>query len=237
MKLLLATLPFGLLSLIQPAPRTALATLHYLPASAPAPDSTTVRLLYGSESPDLTELMSRVLHVEKQRIELHDRRLAGHRLHFTLQEYRRGVPGPEQELAPNASLPQLDSAGWLALTIYTRPVSATQVENLFILPRFSTPKTFATLPNQEYKYGQYRLLLGIHSLRRSPNQTGAEPHNPAQEFRLPLGPAAILAVYTLPYEKEGFGYYCGLAESRVPVTEWYNRFKVPHYVVYRVRVE
>ena len=47
----------------------------------------------------------------------------------------------------------------------------------------------------------------------------------------------MLAVYTLPYEKEGISYYCGLAQSHVPVDEWYSRFGVPHYVVYRVRVE
>lgn len=238
MKLLFTALPFGLLALLH-APTGLLPAPPNNPAArALPPDSTTVRLLYGAESADLTELMGRVLHVEKHRLLLHDRRLAGRHLHLTLQEYRRGVPGPEKLLNPDASLPQLDSAGRLAITIYARPVSATQVENLFILPRFSTPKTFATLPDLAYKYNQYSLRFDIHPLRRSPDQTGATPSNPAEEFRLPLsGPAAVLAVYTLPYEKDGFGYYCGLAESRVPVAEWYQRFRVPHFVVYRARVE
>lgn len=234
MKLLLATLPFGLLSLFH-APILPPALPQTSPATrALPPDSTTVRLRYGVESADLTELMGRVLHVEKHRLELHDRRLAGRHLHLTLQEYRRGVPGPEQEFSPSPSLTQLDSAGRLQLTIYARQISATKVENTFILPRAAVPKTFTALPGQ---VGDYSLRFDIHPLRRSPDQTGVAPSSPATEFNLPIGPAAVLAVYTLPYEKDGFSYYCNLAQSRVPVTEWYRRFNVPHFIVYRARVE
>ena len=235
MRLLFAALPFGLWALLH-APTGLLPSPPNNPAArALPPDSTTVRLLYGAESADLTELMGRVLHVEKHRLLLHDRRLAGRRLRLTLQEYRRGVPGPEQEFATRPNLTRLDSAGRLAMTIYAHQIAGNKVENVFILPGATMYKTFAAQPVQA---GDYSLRFDIHPLRRAPDQTGATPRNPAQEFRLPLGgPAAVLAVYTLPYEKDGFGYYCGLAESRVPVAEWYARFKVPHFVVYRVRVE
>lgn len=235
MKLLVAASLVGLLPGVfycPPAYRLAAASPT---AAAPAPDSTTVRLLYGAESADLTELMGRVLHVEKQRLELHDRRLAGRRLRLTLQEYRRGVPGPEKAMAAEGNLTRLDSAGRLAMTIYARPASETTVENTFILPRAVLPRPFAAVPGQA---SNYSLRFDMHRWHRSPNQAGATPDAPAQEFRLPLGGSAtVLAVYTLPYEKEGFYYYCGLAQSHVPVAEWYSRFGVPHYVVYRVRVE
>ncbi|AMR25728.1 hypothetical protein A0257_00580 [Hymenobacter psoromatis] len=198
------------------------------------PDSTTVRLRYGVESADLTELMGHVLHVEKHRLELRDRRLAGRHLRLTLQEYRRGVPGPEKSLDSDASLTRLDSAGRLAITIYARQVAENKVENTFILPRAALPRTFTAMPGQA---DNYSLRFDIHPLRRSPDQTGAAPTSPATEFKLPIGPTAILAVYTLPYEKDGFSYYCNLAQSRVPVTEWYSRFNVPHFIVYRARVE
>ena len=234
MKLLLATLPFGLLALVHaPVPRLLRPRPGHS-TSAPAPDSTTVRLLYGVESADLTELMGRVLHVEKHRLVLHDRRLAGRHLRLTLQEYRRGVPGPEKPLDSDASLTRLDSAGCLAITIYARQTSKNKVENTFILPRAAMPRTFTAQPGQADKYS---LRFDMHSYRRSPDQTGAAPNSPATEFRLPIGPTAVLAVYTLPYEKDGFSYYCNLAQSRVPVAEWYSRFGVPHFIVYRVRVE
>ncbi len=234
MKLLFATLPFGLSALIHSTVLPPPLARPGHPTSALAPDSTTVRLLYGVESADLTELMGRVLHVEKQRLVLHDRRLAGRHLRLTLQEYRCGVPGPEKPLDSDASLTRLDSAGRLAITIYARPASETKVENTFILPRASMPRTFTAQPGQADKYS---LRFDIHPLRRSPDQTGTAPNSPATEFRLPIGPAAVLAVYTLPYEHEGMFLYCSLAQSRVPVAEWYSRFKVPHFVVYRARVE
>ena len=235
MRLLLAALPFGLLALFHAPPKPASPAKSHPAARALPPDSTTVRLFYGAESADLTELMGRVLHVEKHHLLLRDRRLAGRRLHLTLQEYRRGVPGPEQELTTHPNLTRLDSAGRLAMTIYAHQTAENKVETIFMLPGAIVPKTLTAQPGQA---DNYSLRFDIHPLRRSPDQTGATPRNPAEEFRLPLGgPAAVLAVYTLPYEKDGFGYYCGLAESRVPVAEWYQRFRVPHFVVYRVRVE
>ncbi len=234
MKLLLATLPFGLFALRHsPGQYPPLAKSSHA-TSTPAPDSTTVRLLYGAESADLTELMGRVLHVEKHRLELHDRRLAGRHLRLTLQEYRRGVPGPEKPLDSDASLTQLDSVGRLAITIYARQVAENKVENTFILLRAAMPRTFTALLGQADKYS---LRFDIHPPHRSPDQTGAAPNSPATEFKLPIGPAAVLAVYTLPYEKDGFSYYCNLAQSRVPVADWYRRFRVLHFIVYRARVE
>lgn len=234
MKLLLAASLVGLLpGLVHRLPVGQLAAASSA-ATAPAPDSTTVRLVYGVENADLNELMGRVLHVEKQRLELHDCRLAGRHLRLTLQEYRRGVPGPEKALDSEGGLTQLDSAGRLAITIYARPASEAKVENLFILPRAAMPRTFAALPGQADKYS---LRFDVQRLHRAANQAGATPQSPVREFSLPVGPAVVLAVYTLPYEKDGFAYYCNLAQSQVPINDWYSRFKISHFVVYRARID
>lgn len=234
MKLLLAAALLGLLPSISPIVPQHLPVIITAAASASVPDSTTVRLLYGAETPELEEVMGRVLRIEKYRLVLNDRRLAGRRLHITFQEYQRGVATPEKELTQDASLTKLDSAGRFQFTIYSHPLSEAKVENQFVLPRAITPKAFAALPSQA---NNYSLRFDIHPLHRSANQAGATARSPAQEFKLPIGPTAVLAVYTLPYEKDGMFYYCNLAQSRVPVADWYARFKVPHFVVYRVRVE
>jgi hypothetical protein len=232
MKLLLAAALLGLLPSLKPI------TLRPIPVaaatSALVADSTTMRVSYGVENPELDEVLGHVLHIEKHRLVLHDRRLAGRRLHITLQEYLRGVAGPEKELMQDASLTKLDSAGQFQFTIYSRQTTAGNVENRFVLPRVITPKAFTAVAGQA---GNYSLRFDIHRLRRSADQTGASTRNSVSEFKLPIGPAALLAVYTLPYEKDDMFYYCNLAQSRVPVADWYARFKVPHFVVYRVRVE
>jgi hypothetical protein len=234
MKLLFATAMLGLL------PGLGHVAPHHLPVvagvavSAPIADSTTVRLLFGVENPDMDEVLNHVLRIEKYRLVLNDRRLAGHRLHITFQEYQRGVASPEKELTQDASLTKLDSAGQFQFTIYSRQTTESKVENRFVLPRAITPKSFTAVPSQA---NNYSLRFDIHPLHRSADQTGKTLRSPVNEFKLPIGPAALLAVYTLPYEKEGMFYYCNLAQSRVPVADWYARFKVPHFVVYRVRVE
>jgi hypothetical protein len=234
MKLLFVASLLGLLPGINPILPRPTRVAFTAAAHAPAPDSTTVRLLYGTESPELDEVLDWALRIEKYRLVLNDRRLAGRRLHITLQEYQRGVASPEKELTQDASLTKLDSVGQFQFTIYAHPLSEAKVENQFVLPRASTPKAFSAQPNQA---NNYSLRFDIHPLRRSPNQAGRTTRSAVKEFKLPIGPAALLAVYTLPYEKEGMLYYCNLAQSRVPVADWYARFKVPHFVVYRVRVE
>ena len=234
MKLLFAAALLGLLPRINPVVPRHRPVATTATASAPAADSTTVRVLYGVENPDMDEVLGYVLHIEKHRLVLRDRRLAGRRLHITLQEYQRGVAGPEKELTQDASLTKLDSAGQFQFTIYSHPTTETKVENRFVLPRATTPKAFAAQPGQA---GNYSLRFDIHALHRSADQTGGTTRSPVSEFKLPIGPSALLAVYTLPYAKEGMFYYCSLAQSRVPVADWYARFKVPHFVVYRVRVE
>jgi hypothetical protein len=233
MKLLLVATMLGLLPSINSVVLRRLPFATTAPAHTPVPDSTTVRLLYGAESPELDEVLGRVLRIEKHRLVLNDRRLAGRRLHITFQEYQHGVASPEKELTQDASLTKLDSAGRFQLTIYAHPLSEAKVENQFVLPRAITPKAFTAMPNQA---NNYSLRFDIHRLHRSADQTGKTASSPVKEFRLPIGPSALLAVYTLPYEKEGMFYYCNLAQSRVPVADWYARFKVPHFVVYRVRI-
>jgi hypothetical protein len=233
MKLLLVATMLGLLPSINSVVLRRLPVATTAPAHTPVPDSTTVRLLYGAESPELDEVLGRVLRIEKHRLVLNDRRLAGRRLHITFQEYQHGVASPEKELTQDASLTKLDSAGRFEFTIYAHPFSEAKVENQFVLPRAITPKAFTAMPNQA---NNYSLRFDIHRLHRCADQTGKTASNPVKEFRLPIGPSALLAVYTLPYEKEGMFYYCNLAQSRVPVADWYARFKVPHFVVYRVRI-
>ena len=200
-----------------------------------APDSTTVRVIYGADDPELYEVLSRVLDVEKHRLTIHDPRLAGRLFHLTYQEFRQGRAEPEQELTGQpARLLKLDTTGTFTCTVYARRAAAATVENSFLFPGGMVRKSFAADPACA---GQYSLRTDIHRLRRAADQTGHAAGGAAQEFRLPLSGKVPFLVYTLPYESEGMLLYCSLAQSRVPVGEWFQRFKIPHFVVYYVRVE
>ena len=225
-----------LLALSRPLPPAASGPPRPLPRpTTAAPDSTTVRVIYGADDPELSEVLSSVLNVEKHRLAIHDSRLAGRLLHLTYQEFRQGRAAPEKELVGQpARLMQFDTAGTFTCTIYARRAAETTVENSFLFPGGLVRKSFAADPRRA---DQYSLRTDIHRLRRAADQSGRPVGSPAQEFRLPLSGKVPFLVYTLPYESEGMLLYCNLAQSRVPVGEWFQRFRIPHFVVYYARVE
>lgn len=200
-----------------------------------APDSTAVRVIHGADEPEVNEVLTSVLHVEKQRLSIHDPRLAGRLFHITYQEYRQGKAEPERELTSQfARLLQFDSTGAFTCTVYSRRAAETKVENRFLLPQGMVIKAFTADPKRA---DQYSLRPDIHRLYRAADQAGRPANSPASEIHLPLGRKVPLVVYTLPYESDGLLLYCNLAQSRVPVGEWYGRFHIPHFVVYYVQIE
>jgi hypothetical protein len=176
------------------------------------------------------------LEVEKHRLQFHDPRLAGRHLHLSYQEFRQGVPGKELPLitATDRALTQVDSLGQFSFTVYARQLSSEKVENRFLLPRVMLRREFQAATGRA---NQYSLRPDIHRQYRSKDQTGRPAIDPATEIHLPIGPKVPLLVYTVPYEKYGMLLYCGLAQSHVPLGQWYQQFKVPHFVVYYLRIE
>lgn len=221
---------------VAPAPPAASvgATPAATVAAAPT-DSTTLRLTYGADSPELRKLMSRVLQIEQQHLSIRDARLAGKQFHLTFQEYRHGVPGPEKELVANGSrLTRFDSTGYFSVEVFSRQLSETQVETRFLFAAGMNVKAFDVEPP---KGNLYSLRADIRSFRRVRGAAGGTADNPVTETHLPLGIKVPLLVYTLPYEADGYLQWCTVAQSRVPVGEWYKRFKIPHFVVYNLRLE
>ncbi|SMB91078.1 hypothetical protein SAMN00120144_0630 [Hymenobacter roseosalivarius DSM 11622] len=200
-----------------------------------APDSTTLRLTYGADNPELRKLMSRVLQIEQQRLSIHDSRLAGKQFHLTFQEYRNGVPSPEKELVANGSrLTRFDSTGHFSLEVFSRQVSEAKVENRFLFAAGMTVKAFDVVPQ---KGDLYSLRADIRPFRQVRGAAGGPADNPITEARLPLGVKVPLLVYTLPYDGGDYLQWCTVAQSQVPVGEWYKRFRIPHFVVYSLRIE
>jgi hypothetical protein len=189
-------------------------------ASAQPVDSTTVKAVFGSANPELQELMA-VIGVEKQHIELDDPRLKGKFFSLTAQEYRHGVAQPAVNLTSRKVLFQLDSNGKLAFDVYARAVDATTLEAFFRFARVGQSQQYKSEANQARQY----------SFR-----TDVLPYVKGQT-KIPVGKKFTFLVYTLPYEKDGYYLYCDLAQSQVPIGEWYKRFGVKHFVAYQLLIE
>lgn len=229
----------ALLSLLN-CPPTPVALLPAPPAIVPvvaaaSADSTTLQLLYGTSNSELTTIL-RVLQIEQQRLSIRDARLAGKQFHLTFQEYRNGAPGPEKNLIASvpSRLTRFDSTGYFSMQIFSRQVSETKVENQFQFASGATVKTFEAVPR---KGNLYSLMAEIRPFRRVRGAAGGPAENPVLETRLPLGEKVPLLVYTLPYDAGESLQYCTVAQSGIPVGEWYKRFRIPHFVVYNLWLE
>ncbi|GAB3708518.1 hypothetical protein GCM10027592_43770 [Spirosoma flavus] len=159
--------------------------------------------------------------VEKHHFELNDPSLKSKYFQLTYQEYRNGVAQPEVPLTSRKDFFQLDADGKLAFDVYARAVDATTLNALFRFARVGLPKQFQAEPGQA---GQYSFRTDILPYRQG-------------QAKIPVGKKFTFLVYTLPYEKDGYLQYCALAQSQVPIGEWYKRFGVKHFVAYQLLIE
>ena len=202
--------------------RLLLGVLLCLPiwVSAQRIDSTSVKAVYGSTNTELQELMS-FMGVEKHHLELSDPHLKGKFFTLTAQEYRNGVAQPEVNLTSRKDLFQLDSSGTLSFDVYTRALDATTLEAFFRFARVGQRKQYKAETGQASQYS-FRTDILAYSQGKA---------------RIPVGKKFTFLVYTLPYEKDGYYLYCGLAQSQVPIEQWYARFGVKHFVSYQLLIE
>ena len=205
-------------------------------AGSGRPDSVTIAVRFGSDNAELQQLMGSVLHVEKWHIEAHNPRLAGRLFHLTYQEVRNGVPGPEKELTGNpARLLSFDKQGNFTLDAFARQATETTLENTFLFAAGANEKTFVAQPGQG---GRYSLRTDIWPYKTLKALAPAVPgQQPTATHTFPVGQKVPFLVYTLPYELEGYLLYCQLAQSKVPVSEWFKKFKIAHFVVYNLVIE
>ena len=209
------------------------------PASAkPAPDSVLVTSRFGSDNKEMHQLMSQVMHIEKIHLEAHSASRTAKRFHLTYREYRNGAPGPEKELVGNVGrLTNFDPQGDFGMDVFARQATETTLVNQFFFANGATEKSFVALPGAP---GRYSLRQDIWPYKQRKTLAPPAPDaQPTVERYFPVGKKVPFLVYTVPYEDKTNGYllYCGLAQSKVPVADWYKQFNIAHFVVYSLVVE
>lgn len=197
-------------------------------------DSVVVTVQFGSANKELNQLMSRVMNIEKLHFEAHNPALAGKHFHITYQEYRNGVPETEKELVGNVErLLSFDKQGSFLMDAFSRQATDTSVENKFLFAGGMTSKTFKSLPGEVDQYSLRSDIWPYKAVQKV--ATSDMPATEGQKF--PIGKKVPFLVYTLPYQEDGYLLYCSLAQSKVPVSSWYKKFKVAHFVVYNLIIE
>jgi len=198
-------------------------------------DSVAVSVHTGSDNPELNQLMGQVLHVEKWHVEVRQAQLAGKLFHLTYQEFRNGVPEVEKELVGNpVRLLSFNPQGHFAMDVFARQATETRLENQFLFAAGATVKSFSAVPGQGDRYS---LRTDLWPYKARPALALVPGQQATAERKFPLGQKVPFLVYTLPYESEGYLLYCALAQSKVPVKDWYAKYKIAHFVVYNLIIE
>ncbi|WP_375416179.1 hypothetical protein [uncultured Hymenobacter sp.] len=204
-------------------------------AAQMAPDSVEISVHAGSDNKEMQQLMTRVLHIEKLHFESHSLRLTGKRFHLTFQEYKNGIADSEKELVGNGErLTKYDQQGNFVMDVFARQTSENSLENQFLFTNGATKKTFTALPG---KGADYSLSERIWPYKVVRNAASVPDQQPTSKRNFAIGRKVPFLVYTLPYEKDGWLLYCDLIQSKVPVNEWYSKFKIPHFIVYNLLIE
>ena len=198
-------------------------------------DSVAVSVHLGSDNQELNQLMSGVMRIEKWHVEAQRAQLAGKLFHLTYQEFRDGIPDVEKELVGNpARLLSFDKQGRFTMDVFARQATETKLENQFLFAAGATIKSFTSLPG---KGDQYSMRTDIWPYKKRPAPAAVPGQQPTTERNFPVGKKVPFLVYTLPYESEGYLLYCALAQSKVPVKDWYAKYKISHFVVYNLFIE
>lgn len=205
-------------------------------AGAARPDSVIISIRPGSDNPELHQLMASVLHVEKWHIEAHSPGLAGQRFHLTYQEVINGVAGPEQELTGSPTRqPRFDKQGNFALDAFAHQATETRLLNQFYYAAGGVEKTFTAQPGQSTHYSLSPNLWPYKTLK--PLGPPVPGQQPTATHTFPVGKKVPFLVYTLPYKSGDYFLYCDVIQSKVPVSEWFTKFKIPHFILYNLVVE
>jgi hypothetical protein len=198
-------------------------------------DSVVVSVHFGSDNPELNQLMSQAIHIEKWHIEARNAQLAGKLFHLTYQEFRNGIPDVEKELVGNpARMLSFDKQGSFTMDVFARQATETKLENQFLFAAGTAVKSFVALPG---KGDQYSMRTDIWPYKQRSVLAKVPGQQLTTERNFPVGKKVPFLVYTLPYESDGYMLYCALAQSKIPLKDWYSKYKIPHFVVYNLIIE
>ena len=187
-------------------------------------DSTFARAIFGFKEEETQELAF-VMNVEKYTISFKDALLKGKVFNFTMKEYKEGVLVNTKKFITNDSQKDFyrfdKIADSLVIKAYALQKSANRTKVTIRFPRVGKNIDFDVSMTDADRYSLRTDILDY--------KNGLT--------KIPVNRSFPFLVYTLPYESDGFLLYCSLAQSKVPVEQWYQKFKIKHFAVFELKIE
>lgn len=105
----------------------------------------------------------------------------------------------------------------LNIKVISRLTAKNKLRMTFKFPSFATTREYDAVESDDY------------SLRVIPKDDGTALIDPDKKF--------YLLAYILPYEKDGFKYWCAVEDSGMDIENWGKDFGIKHYLVFQMQFQ
>ena len=174
---------------------------------------------YGSDNSEIRDILQfEGIHYLK--LSFTGKELADKSYHLSVKEIWNGEIKSDSTIMNSAKIgiKQFEKVNdtILNIKVLSKFTSDKNLKMTFKFPRFSTTRKFDAVNTEDY------------SLRNVAEASGTE---------IKYGEKFYLLAYILPYEKEGYKYYCAVESSGKDIENWGNEFGIEHYLVFEMIFE
>ncbi|HKG06756.1 MAG TPA: hypothetical protein VKB19_09885 [Pedobacter sp.] len=201
----------------------AIIAVFFNNAHAQQKDSVQAKAEYGFKSEEV-RLLAELENIDFYKVTFNQKSLKGNPfLLFTTREYLKGKVTRVDTLIPLdmarnvLKFKNIDSNSILTLT--TKP-EGDSVKFLYHILNLKLSRTYKRLNDDAYS-----LRDGLVT---------------NEDFKkVPLNATLPLFAYSLPYDdpkQPGYRFYCAITANGVPPEKWWERYKIPHYIIVEMRI-
>ncbi len=174
---------------------------------------------YSSDNPEIRDILQ-FEGIEYLKLSFTGKDLANKSYHLTVKEIWDGKVKSDSTIMNSAKNPfhnfRKINDSIFKLKIISKLTDDNKLKMTFRFPRFSTTREFNAIETNEY------------SLRNVAETSKSE---------IKYGEKFYLLAYILPYEKDGYKYYCAVENSGKDIENWGKEFGIKHYLVFEMKFE
>ena len=174
---------------------------------------------YGSDNSEIRDILQ-FEGIEYMKLSFHGKELANKGFHLTVKEIWDGKIKSDSTITNSKTIPveqfQKINDTVFNFKIISKLTPENQLKMTFKFPRFSTTRKFDAVKSEDY------------SLRNVAEVSANE---------IKYGEKFYLLAYILPYEKDGYKYWCAVESSGKDIENWGKEFGIKHYLVFEMIFE
>lgn len=174
---------------------------------------------FGSDNSEIRDILQ-FEGIEYMKLSFKGKELANKGFHLTVKEIWDGKIKSDSTITNSRTIPveqfQKINDTVFNFRIISKLTPENQLKMTFKFPRFSTTRSFDAVKSKDYRL-------------RNVAEVSANEIKYGEKF--------YLLAYILPYEKDGYKYWCAVESSGKDIESWGKEFGIKHYLVFEMIFE